>query len=745
MKFSFSISLILLLFACTNFKAQIALPILPEPQKSNVKEWGDPLPAYLTISDEQLPSSAKEIIIDLFLDQLKINLVFTNDRAHIRFTRKKFKHQDEYAIDFADSILISYDSERSCMYAIYTLIQSFDAQGKRFPIGKIEDFPKFKYRGMHLDVSRHFFTVSEVKEYLKWMSFYKFNTFHWHLSDDQGWRIELGSFPKLTSIGAVRDSVLAGHVTDQPTRFERKREDRFYTKQEVREVVEYAQSLGIEVIPEIDLPGHASAILAAYPELGCRGPYQVEGTWGVFDAVLCSKPESLAWMKSMLLEILPLFPSKFFHIGGDEVVAAHWESCEKCQKTKKEQSIENWDDFQGFFTRELSEFLFTQGKTPVVWDEAMDDYQNPNVVVMAWRGEERTKAALDKKLSTIACPSEVCYLDHYESRRKGEPLSIGGYTPLEKVYYFNPLPSNLESKEQSLLGAQGNLWTEYIVNWDQLCYKTFPRMVALSEALWRGGTDYAKFVQKMETLHQPLWREKGIQYSTAYRQTAAQLYENQGVVRWQFQAYTPEAKIKILQQGKVIKEQEGSVEIPIPVSETAQNISWQVQTFSPTSEGESVMIDSFTVQSLSHPLIGKKIALVTKPSSFYNHGGATTLVDGKIGENPWDGKEWLGFTQDTVILEIPFEDFSLKAPIKIDFLESSASWIYLPHHVNFSFENKRGKWIIREAKWSGSEASAQFGKKSRKVRIEVITDQKIPSGNPGEGHHPWTFIGEIWM
>ncbi|NBR16306.1 MAG: beta-N-acetylhexosaminidase, partial [Crocinitomicaceae bacterium] len=324
------------------------------------------------------------------------------------------------------------------------------------------------------------------KKFIDLMSIYKFNTFHWHLTDDQGWRIEIKKYPKLTEIGAWRDSTVENHYSTFPRTYEKKKYGGFYTQEQIKEIVNYASSKYITVVPEIEMPGHARAALAAYPEFSCTEKQQgVEGLWGVFDDIFCAKTESINFLQDILSEVIELFPGEYIHIGGDEAPKTRWQKCSKCQEIIKENSLKNEHELQSYFIGQMDVFLSSKGKKIIGWDEILEGGLSPNAAVMSWRGYEGGIEAAKQGHYVIMTPGSHCYFDHYQGRGKDEPLAIGGFTPLEKVYEFNPIPSILNTSEASfILGAQANLWTEYIADFDKLMYMAYPRAIALSQVLW---------------------------------------------------------------------------------------------------------------------------------------------------------------------------------------------------------------------------------------------------------------------
>ncbi|HOU01469.1 MAG TPA: beta-N-acetylhexosaminidase [Bacteroidales bacterium] len=373
------------------------------------------------------------------------------------------------------------------------------------PACDIVDEPAFTYRGMHLDVCRHMFPVEEIKKYIDMLAMHKMNTFHWHLTDDQGWRIEIKKLPELTKTGAYRKETVVGHARNKPNIFDGEAYGGFYTQEQIREIIDYAGSKFITVIPEIEMPGHSLAALASYPDIACtKGPFEVGTTWGVFSDVLCAgKEETFTFIQDVLTEVIDLFPGKYIHIGGDECPKIRWEKCPLCQKRIKDEGLADENELQSYFIRRIESFVTSKGKKIIGWDEILEGGLAPEATVMSWRGTEGGIAAARQKHDVIMTPTSFAYLDYYQTEPAGQPLAIGGYVPLEKVYSFNPLPEELTAEERKyILGVQGNVWTEYISTPEYLEYMAFPRAFAIAETGWTPDRlkDFDDFLARLEVL-----------------------------------------------------------------------------------------------------------------------------------------------------------------------------------------------------------------------------------------------------
>lgn len=434
---------------------------------------------------------------------------------HLDPDTAKYVNQEAYRLTSTkNKVSIKAPTAAGLFYGMQSLLQLFPAQIYRtdytlvpqhkkwtIPAVEISDYPRFEYRGMHLDVVRHFFPVEFVKRYIDQMAMHKMNRFHWHLTDDQGWRIEIKQYPKLTEVGAWRDSTLVGHYGTGI--YDGERHGGYYTQEEIREVVEYAQKRHITVIPEIEMPGHASAALAAYPRLGCKNgkDYQAKTTWGIFEDIYCPSEQTFTFLTNVLTEVMDLFPSKYIHIGGDEAPKKQWSDSELAQQIIDREGLKNEKELQSYFVTRIEKFLNKHGRQIIGWDEILEGGLAPNATVMSWRGTQGGIEAAKQNHDVIMTPTSHLYLDYYQANPQTEPLAIGGFTPVKEVYTFDPIPEELTGKESEyVLGAQGNIWTEYIHSGDKVEYMAYPRASALSEVMWtpkskRNWTDFWRRLQ----------------------------------------------------------------------------------------------------------------------------------------------------------------------------------------------------------------------------------------------------------
>ena len=430
----------------------------------------------------------------------------------------KISSREGYRITVTEKgIAIDGGGAQGVFYGIQTLRKALpagDGSDVAFPAVVVEDAPRFAYRGMHLDVSRHFFGEDFVKRYIDMLALHHINIFHFHISDDQGWRVEIKKYPRLTEVGAWRQRTVIGRNMGI---YEWKRYGGYFTQEQIRGIVEYARQRYITVIPEIDMPGHMEAALASYPELGCTGgPYEVEPNWGVFDDILCAGRErTFEFVEGVLDEIMQLFPSEYIHIGGDEAPRTRWKVCADCQRRISQEGLQGEgkrsaeDRLQGYFMKRVERYLNSKGRKAIGWDELLDCGVNTSTTIMSWRGVEGGLAASEKGHDVIMVPTSHFYFDYYQTKEDywNKPLLIGGYVPLEKVYSFEPCPATLSASAQShIIGLQANLWTEYTYAEEMAEYQVLPRMGALCELQWtqpekKNYSEYKERQQRLNSLY----------------------------------------------------------------------------------------------------------------------------------------------------------------------------------------------------------------------------------------------------
>ncbi|MFT7055090.1 MAG: hexosaminidase [Roseivirga sp.] len=491
------------------------LAIVPQPQSIAYGEESTVISSGVAlVVSEEGPEATAQFLSD-YLETMgwESSIVDEAPKANfIDFRWKKMESSAEGAYDLIVSkqgIEIGSATNQGLFYGVQSLIQMLPLEGNavRLPVMEIQDTPRFSYRGMHLDVGRHFFPVDFIKKYLDMMALYKMNTFHWHLTEDQGWRIEIKKYPRLTEIGSIRKETMVEKNFD-PYVGDGEPYGGFYTQEQIKEIVAYATERHITVIPEIEMPGHSVAALAAYPELGCSsGPFEVATKWGVADDIYCPSEATFTFLENVLTEVIDLFPGKYIHIGGDEAPKGAWEKSALAQQVIKREGLKDEFELQSYFIRRIEKFLLSKNRQLIGWDEILEGGLAPEATVMSWRGEAGGIEAAEDGHDVIMTPNDICYFDHYQADSATEPLAIGGFTTLEDVYAYEPVPKELSAdKAHHVLGAQGNVWTEYMKTTDYVEYMVFPRMLALSETVWTHADkkDWSQFQKKMETQYKIL-------------------------------------------------------------------------------------------------------------------------------------------------------------------------------------------------------------------------------------------------
>ncbi len=523
-------------FSFDNEEIEKKYPVIPYPVELIPNQGGFEInnKTYIWVEDEEIRKVA-----NFLRDEIKENFGLLLDcktdlkrENSISFSfDKEITHIEGYTLEITPSgIDIRFKSPKGAFYAVQTLIQLFPEEviqtnhssGYIIPSVFIIDYPQLSYRGYMLDVSRHFFSIDFLKKIIDVLAYYKLNIFHLHLTDDQGWRVEIKKYPKLHKVGAWREETQVGHRTDLPITFDGVKHGGYYTQNELKELVQYAEQRFITIIPEIDIPGHAQAILAAYPQLGCieDTTYKVSTVWGVHDNLLCPYEETFNFLEEVFDEIINIFPGKYIHIGGDEVVKRRWKNSEFCQDLIQKKNLKDEKGLQSYFISRVEEHLNSKGKIIIGWDEILEGGLAPNATVMSWRGESGGIEAAQKKHPVIMTPNAYMYFNYYNTIKKLElePLANSNSLPLKKVYDYYFLPKQLsDNQEQFIIGLQACLWTEYVKTEEQVEALTFPRLCAMSESAWtpQKSKNYDSFYKRLISNIKHL-ENKGINYSRLF-------------------------------------------------------------------------------------------------------------------------------------------------------------------------------------------------------------------------------------
>lgn len=483
------IQIIFSLIPLAELNAQATIPFIREYSASNSKVELDSI-QFIFSNEKDLQDEISTFNIFLSNAGKKPLRVQYSKNNSILLSINHSMKEEEYRMKLDKSNILIEGSKSGVFYglmSIFEWITQTNNQAKIQLRNDYHDYPEFKWRGLHLDVCRHFFPTGFIKKYIDILAMHKMNTFHWHLTDDQGWRIEIKKYPLLTSIGSKRtESILEKNF--DPYIGDKIPVEGFYTQEQIKDIVHYAALRHVTIIPEIEMPGHAQAALAAYPEYSCDElPTEVWTKWGVSEKIFCSKDQTIDFLKDVLDEVMELFPSPYIHIGGDEAPKDAWKKCSNCQRNIKKNGLKDEHELQSYFIKQIDNYVTSKGRKIIGWDEILEGGLADNAAVMSWRGKEGGIAAAKQGHHAVMSPGGYCYFDHYQDSAKTEPLAFGGLTTLEKVYSWNPIPNELSLDEKKyILGAQGNLWSEYLQVSSQVEYMAVPRMCALAEVLWTG-------------------------------------------------------------------------------------------------------------------------------------------------------------------------------------------------------------------------------------------------------------------
>lgn len=736
--------------------SQAQLPIIPQPKMSKSRDGVFILTNKTVILAN--PKSFEGQFLQKSIAQLTgLNLKLVSDsklpsviNLNLMKPANDNYDKEQYNLSITNNLIqIHAADNKGIFYGIQSLLQMLPITNQteiKLPFVEIIDKPKYSWRGMHLDCARHFFPKEFVKKYIDYLAMYKMNTFHWHLTDDQGWRIEIKKYPKLTEVGAWRKGSMVGHYNDQ--KYDDKKYGGYYTQADIKEIVAYANERHITIVPEIEMPGHAQAALSAFPQFSCTGkPIEVAKQWGVLDDVFCPKEETFTFLEDVLTEVIALFPSQYIHVGGDECPKTRWKNCSHCQNLIKEKGLKDEHELQSYFVQRIEKFVNSKGRKIIGWDEILEGGLAPNAAVMSWRGTEGGIAAAKQKHYVVMSPGSHCYFDHYQGEPKNEPLAIGGYTPVEKVYSFNPTSKELSLEESKyILGAQANLWTEYIETPEHVEYMLFPRIMALSEVLW--GTSkpeqYKEFQNRMIQQF-PLLEKKNINYSKSIFEVTTQVSPSQtgNGIAFTLKSANDSSKIKYTTDGSNLSIQSLSYSNPIEIN---SNQTIKAAYFEEGKQKSATVEQTFYLNKAT----GKKIELVHQPHENYSIGGAFSLVDGMIGNRTKFGRDWLGFWGKDAIATVDLGKLEDIQKISVSVLSNEGSWIYYPKSIevftSVDGQNFQSIQIVssEEIKSKKGEITVNFStQKAQFVKVVAINNGTIADGYPGAGSQSWLFVDEI--
>ena len=651
-------------------------------------------------------------------------------------------------------VVVKASTERGFLYAAQTLAQMTTGDGC-IPCVHIYDAPRFAYRGMHLDVARHFFGVDQVKKYLDIMAIHKMNTFHWHLTDDQGWRVEIKRYPKLTEFGSMRKETAIGKGW-YDVKYDGIPHGGYYTQEEIREVVAYAASKGISVIPEIDVPAHMLAAVASYPELCCTGEqHDVWGRWGVSPEILCAgKEESFEFLENVLLEIIDMFPSEYIHIGGDECPKTRWAECPLCQARMKELGIADDEkalvNLQAYVTNRVETFLAQHGKRIIGWDEILEGDISQSATIMSWRGTDGGIAAAKAGHDVIMTPNTHCYLDYYQSRRiQDEPFAIGGFVNVEKVYSFEPYTPEMTPEQRAhILGVQANLWTEYIKTPEHLEYMLLPRMSALSEVQWCAPEkkDYGRFLDKMSSMVK-IYQKLGYNF-------ARHIFEVQPVIGVDVDNACPQVRLTTQGDAPMYYTLDGSEPTASSTLYTEPVCVRDGEVFKAIVVREDIPTHVYSQSFTRHKAMGKAITMNTEPSELYAAGLPQSLVNGVLNEDQDAAAgEWMAWRGKPVevVIDMNGESYStlsvrtfvskwedMYAPLGLEAYVSEDGQTFEPLAAEeYPIEEETVPDGIKKYDLEFPETSARY------LKVVVKTVPALPEWSERTGKPAYLFLDEI--
>ncbi len=684
-----------------------------------------------------------------------------NGTAIVLTIDKTIANAEGYKLDAdAKHIRIAGASAAGVFYGIQTLRKSLPlVNGKAskvsIPAVHIADAPRFAYRGTHLDVSRHFVTADSVRQFIDMLALHNINRFHWHLTDDQGWRIEIKKYPLLTQIGSKRAQTVIGHNSGK---YDGKPYSGFYTQKQIRDIVKYAADRYITIVPEIDLPGHMQAALAAYPDMGCTGgPYEVWQKWGVSDNVLCAgNDKTLTFIDNVLKEITQLFPSKYIHVGGDECPKTQWQKCPKCQARIKALNLEAKDGhsaeerLQSYIITHASNYLKSLGRNTIGWDEILEGGLAEGATVMSWRGESGGIAAAKQHHDVVMTPNSYLYFDYYQSLDKAnEPLAIGGYLPLETVYSYEPMPKELTADEaRHIIGVQANIWTEYMPTFKQMQYMALPRLAALSEVQWSQPAlkDYTNFTNRL-TKFTHLYDRLGYNYAKHLYNVAIHVDSDNkwreilihmttagnAEIRYTLDSTEPTAN-STLYTGAIVLQKSAKIRAAAfrdgkRSSVTSQDISFNKATACP-------------------------VELLQPTHKNYTYKGGATLTDGLLGDKGFGTGRWLGFSGNDLEAVIDLKQNTDVSSVSLNTCVDKGSWIFDARNIEVSV-SANGKSFTKVASKSLPALEEQTPDNiytyeltfpqttTRYVKVTATSEHNIPEWHGGKGKPAFLFVDEI--
>lgn len=685
----------------------------------------------------------------------------------VYFQTEPVMRPEEYSIQVTENrIVIKASTPAGFFYAIQTLRQllpvAIESKSARndvdwlVPVSTISDYPAFAWRGFMLDVVRHFFPKEDILKLIDNLALHKINTLHLHLVDDQGWRIEIKKYPKLTSLGAWRvdHEDLPWNARPAQKAGEKATYGGFYTQNDIREIVAYAQKKFITVVPEIEMPAHVTSALAAYPQFSCTGgPFTVPpgGVWPITDIYCAGNDSTFLFLQDVLTEVMDLFPSKYIHVGGDEATKTEWEKCPKCRSRIKTEGLKNVGELQSYFIKRIEKFINSKGRTLLGWDEILEGGLPPKATVMSWRGTQGGIDAARQGHDVVMTPVSPCYFDFYQGQVDQEPLANGGVNKLHNVYDFNPVPDVLNAQEaKHILGAQANLWSEYVPNFKHVEYMTFPRIAALAEALWttnerKNWDDFSQRILVMMERYEKL----GINFSKSSFQVMAKttIDSTEQKLAVSLASELAGSKIYYTTDGTEPTKASSIYTTPILVGQTTILKAFSLQTNGMTG---SILTDTFNINKATF----KPVKYLTPYSEMYKGSGDMTLVNGVRGNRNFSDGSWQGWNGTNMSITIDLQQPQSIRKISVGSLQDANAWIFFPKKIEFyvSPDETNFRFVAESVNETDPMApgirikdfSATFEPvTARFIKIIARNLGKCPAGSPGENQPAWFFADEV--
>lgn len=682
------------------------IQLIPMPNKVKVGRDFLEISSGFKLNFAEVTTDIENNLIS-YLESTSLNISGSGiaTQLSVKYPSSYYYSDESYSLSInKDGVKINAISEAGLFYAIQTLIQLVEHNPDKLPYIEIEDSPCFAYRGMHLDVSRHFFSLDFLKKQIDMMAHYKLNRFHWHLTDGPGWRIEIKKYPELTNIAAWRTHSLWKEWWASGRKYAYEGNPNtyggYYTQEEVRELVEYAAKRHITIIPEIEMPGHSEEVLAVYPQLSCTGKPYTSSEFCI------GNEETFVFLENVLDEIMEIFPSAYIHIGGDEASKEHWKKCPKCQERIKRENLKDEAELQSYLIRRIEKYLHSKGRELIGWDEILEGGLEKSAIVMNWRNEKIGIEAAQSGHKVIMTPGKYTYFNSYQSSPEKEPEAMGGFLPLAKVYSYNPLPDTLSANYmENIWGVQACLWTEYIPTEEHAEYMLYPRMLALAEVAWTNPENKSWESFKYRANRSiPILQQKGYNTFTLCKEPEI-LMENDSLnkaIAISLSSEIRPVEIGYTTDGSAVTSRSQLYESPILVKDSAILKTQLFRDGTPLGDVLEKRIDY-------HKAIGKKIEYLNPYNRYYPASGENSLIDGLHGGFSHGDGHWQGFIGAPFDVIIDLDETDSLRHVRINFLQNANAEIWLPKEITISLSNERNRDFETAATFNNDIVGAKSG------------------------------------